>query len=110
MVRSFAEYHPHSLSPVLVNAHKGPRDLRRDVAQDGVGRRMYMQRGSDQKKKRRLGRQLSPAKISKFQELTSRVVPLHPRPIVESLQRKMNVLVGFQLDDGKPSLVRKSQH
>jgi hypothetical protein len=37
----------------------------------------------------------SPAKISKLQELTTRVMPLHRRPIVESLQGKMNIFIGL---------------
>src|SRR6516162_846262 len=37
-------------------------------------------------------------------------MPAHSRPIVEALQREMNVLIGLQLDDGQAPVARKREH
>ena len=37
-------------------------------------------------------------------------MPLHARPVIQALQRQMNVFVGLQLDDREPSFARQRQH
>src|ERR1022692_3584558 len=46
-------HHPHAIAPALIHLHQRPLDARREVAQQNVAGRMYSQRRSDQKQKRR---------------------------------------------------------
>ena len=59
---------------------------------------MHMQRGRHQKQQRPFGRQLPLGKISEALELSARMVPGHPRPVVQTLQRQVDIFVGLQFD------------
>jgi len=37
-------------------------------------------------------------------------MPLNSRPVVQTLQRQVNVLIRFQFQDGEPSFERQRQH
>ena len=43
-------------------------------------------------------------KIAARGEFPAVKVPFHAHPIIESLKRQMNVLIGFQLDHSEPSI------
>src|SRR5712692_7179301 len=53
--------------------------------------------------------QLDPAEIPVPREVTSFQVPAHAKPIVRSLQRKMDVFVGFQLKNSQSPAARYRQ-
>ncbi len=110
VVSPLSEHDFHSLSPALVNAHEGPLNLRRDVPQNDVRRGMHMQRRCDQKEQRRFFRQLASPKVSILQKLPAPLMPLHPRPIIQPLQRQMNVFIRLQLNHGQPSFARQREH
>ena len=71
---------------------------------------MHVQRWRDQKQQWLLDRQLSTRKISKALEFPSFLVPSHPRPVVESLLRQMDVLVSLELNHRQPSFARDREH
>src|SRR5260370_41700758 len=54
--------------------------------------------------------QLDPAEIPVPREVTSFQVSAHAKPVVRSLQRKMDVFAGFQLKDSQSPAARYRQH
>ena len=72
------------------------------MTQQRIRRRMHVQRWRDQKQQWLLDRQLLARKISKALKLAARMMPRHPRPVVQALQWQVNVFVSFKLDHGQP--------
>src|SRR5258708_19691542 len=62
---------------------------------------MEMKRRCDQVNERRRGLQLHAGEIAIAGEITLLQMTTHAKPIVSGLQREMNVLGGFQFEDGQ---------
>src|ERR1700758_4938476 len=110
MLGALAEYYFHAFTPALVNTYKLPCDLGRDIAQQNIRCRMNVQGGSDQVEQRLFGRQLADGEISKAGKFSATVVPLDSRPVIQALQREVDILVGLQLHNREPAVMRGGQH
>jgi len=82
--RPLSKDHPNAIPPALINSDQRPVDLRRDVAQHGIGRRMNMQRRRHQEQERLLARQFLARKIPKLLKLAARMMPFHSRPVIQT--------------------------
>ncbi|MGC1647186.1 MAG: hypothetical protein WA741_15325 [Candidatus Sulfotelmatobacter sp.] len=102
---TLAEDYLHALAPVLVNPYEFPIDLRRDVAQRHVSPRVDVECRRDQVEQRLLGRQFAVCEVSEAGKFLSAVMPLHSRPVVEALQRQVDVFVGLEFDYGESAVV-----
>src|SRR3954471_6856074 len=71
---------------------------------------MHPQGRRNKIQKRRLVRKFLPDKIGEVLKLAALMVPLDARPIVESLKRQMNVLVGFELENRKPAALSDGEN
>src|ERR1700684_184697 len=71
---------------------------------------MHMQRRSHQEQQRLISAQFSPGKISKALELAASMMPGNSRPVIQSLQRQMNVFIGVEFDYRKASVSREGEH
>ena len=70
---------------------------------------MHPQRRGDQEQQRWRAGELASGKVAVAGELAVLLMPAHPRPIVESLQRQVNVLIGLQFQNSqRPSSVQVS--
>ena len=78
--------------------------------QQGIRCRMHMQSGRHQEEQRLVGAQLSSRKVSEALELAAGLVPRHSRPVVQTLQGQVNILVGLEFDDGEASLPGDGEH
>src|ERR1035437_5048841 len=103
-------HHPRAIAPALIHLHQRPLDARREVAQQNVAGRMYSQRRSDQKQKRRGAGEFAAGEVSVAREFAVLLMPADSRPVVEPLQRQVNVLVGLQLQDGEPAIEGAGEH
>ncbi len=72
--------------------------------------RVHAQRRSNQIQQWRRAGKIASGKIAVAGELAMLLMPAHPRPIVQPLQRQMDVLIRFQLQDGQPAIQRAGQH
>src|SRR5579862_3001823 len=82
-LRSLAKHDFYSLAPAFVNAHELPFNFGRKIAQHGVGSRMHVQSGCNQKEQRPFGRELVPRDISELPEFVACMVPLDARPVID---------------------------
>src|SRR2546422_697155 len=49
----------------------------------------------------RLARELDPGEVAELRELTALPEPLDPQPVIQSLERQVDLFVEFQLDHGQ---------
>src|SRR5215471_7150147 len=70
---------------------------------------MHAQRRRYQKQKRRSWRKLEAVEVTVLLKFAPLMMPLHARPIIEALQWKMNVFVGFELQNRQPRLASAGQ-
>src|ERR1700686_2927298 len=71
---------------------------------------MNVQGGRYQVKQGLFGRQLATGEISEAGKFSASVVPLDSRPVIQALQREVDILVGLELHDREPAVVRGGQH
>src|SRR5207245_3149928 len=83
--------------------------LRREIAQDDVRCRMESQRGSDQIDERRGLQQRQARKVAVARDLAILLLAANAQPIIGRLQRQMNVLAGFQLNNRQPPSTRHGE-
>src|SRR3954467_8646549 len=98
---ALAEDHPQTFPPILIHAQQSPLDLRRKVFHLRVCCGMNLQGRRRKKQQRRLDRELPSGKITELLELAALMMPVHSRPVVQALHRQMQILTGFDLDDGE---------
>src|SRR5271167_307765 len=65
---------------------------------------MGAQGGGDEVEKGRRFGKLTAGEVAVADEAAVLLVPAHARPVVEALEREMNVLVGLQLEDGEAAI------
>jgi len=70
---------------------------------------MDVQGRRDQVEQRLFRRQLAVGEMSKAGKFCARVVPRYSRPIVEALQRQVDIFVGFEFDDREAAVARDGQ-
>jgi len=104
------------LAPALVEGQELPLDVRRKVTQDGLGGRVDVQCGGDEVETRRLRGERDVAEVSVALELAGsqgetggrvsgrEVVVADADPVVEALECEVEVVVGFELDDGEAAI------
>src|SRR5437763_6647440 len=90
-------------APMLVHADQLPINVRWEVPQHRVYRRMDMQGGRHQEEQRCGGANgqrlvFKVEEVSKLLKFTTLLVPLHTTPIIQPLKRKMDIFIGFELD------------
>src|SRR4051794_25298695 len=73
------------------------------MAEEFVRCGMNVQTWGGENQERIFRRQLASGKIAMSLELIAPMVPANARPVIETLKGEMQVLVGFQLDDGETS-------
>jgi len=103
-------HHPHAVPPALIHLHQRPVDLGREVAQQHIGSGMYAEGGRNQKHQRRLVGEFASGEVALTREFAALLVPAHARPVVEPLQRKVDVLVGFKFKNGEAAVESTGQH
>ena len=101
---AFSEDDFYSFAPALVNADEFPFDLGCDVAQQYVGCGMDVQGWRDQVQQRLFGGQGAFRKISEAGELFAAVMPCHSGPVIEALEWKVDIFVGFEFYDCRGDL------
>jgi len=84
-------------------------NLCRKVPQYRLVGRVKIERGCDQQQARRVGAQRNARKISAAFELAAFQVPFDPHPVIQSLQRQVDVLASFYLDHHQPAVVVNRQ-
>jgi len=97
-----AHNHAQAAAPGFRQADPQHFELRREITQQRIGGGMKPQCRRDQIEQwwRRL--KLDSREISVTCEFALFQVAADAQPIVRGLQRKMNMLAGFQLEDGQP--------
>ena len=85
-------------------------NLGRKVPQYRLIGRMEIERGRDQQQARRVGTQRNTGEISAAFELAPFQVPFDAHPVIQGLQRQMNVLAGFNFDDHQPAVVVRGEN
>jgi len=71
---------------------------------------MHVQRRSDEQQQRRFWRQFLARKISEAPEFAPRMMPRNARPVIQPLQRQMNIFIRLQFNYGQPFLASGYQH
>src|SRR6202795_5298838 len=92
------EHSPYLFPPALVNSQQFPIDLRRQITQDRVSRRMHVQSGRDQHEQWLLRRNLASRKITELRKLSAALMPGDSRPVIHPLPGKGDILVGFEFE------------
>src|SRR3990172_11412706 len=92
--------HLHSAPPVLAEPDAVNFDLRTQMAQDDVGRRVKAQRWGDQQQTRWTRTEGDAREIAVARELLPRILPAHAKPIIHCLQRHVNVFLGLEFKHG----------
>jgi hypothetical protein len=67
--------------------------------------RMEIERGRDQQHARGVGSQRDAGEISAAFEVAPLQVPLYAHPVIQGLERQMDVFTGFNLDDDQAAIV-----
>src|ERR1019366_596720 len=91
----FAVDYAHTFSPALIDLYHRPFDSWGKVAQKNVGRRMGAEGGGYEVEQRRGVGEFASGEVAVAEEASILLVPAHAGPVVEALQREMNVFVGF---------------
>src|SRR5271165_245160 len=65
---------------------------------------------SDEIEQRRRVGELTAGEVSVAHEASVLLVPAHARPVVEALEREMDVFVGFELEDGETTVKSAGEH
>lgn len=91
-------------APVFRKAHTDNLQFRRKTAKEHIRSRMEAQQRRDQVHERRSGLKMEPREISIARKITLRQMATYSKPIVGGLQRQMKMLVGLELENGKPSV------
>src|SRR5665213_4599682 len=113
---SLAPYYLHLFAPALVQGDQLPLHARREVVQYLLRCGMDAQGGRDEIQLRRGGREAHAGEIAVALELAQaksggvpridglRVVPANTDPVIQPLQRQMQVVISFQLNDRQPAI------
>lgn len=94
----FAEHCLQIFPPTFVDPQKFPFDLRGDIVQQRVGRRMYVQCRRDQEKQGLSVTQFNPGKVSEAMKLATGMVPGHAGPVVQTLHGQVDVFICLEFD------------
>ena len=65
--------------------------------------------GRDQVKHWRFVGELLSREVSKLLKFAALVVPLHARPVIEPLERQVEIFVGFEFEDGEAAGLSNSE-
>ena len=98
----------YALAPAFVNACEFPIDFGGEVAEQSVGCGMDVQGWRHQVQQGLFGGQLAGGEISEAGKFSTTVMPLDSRPVVEALEREVNVFVGLEFDDGEAAMMSAS--
>ena len=98
-----AEHHLQALPPFYRQPDSLHLDRRREEAQDGFGGGMEFERRRHQQQPRRLGAQLDAGKITVRGELAAVQMPFDADPIIQRLQRQVQIGRRLQLDHRQPA-------
>lgn len=79
------------------------------MAENGLVGRMHMEGRGNEKQEGILGREFDAGKVATACDLSSLVERAHTSPVVEGLQGQMQVVVGFQFEDGEAALARDGE-
>lgn len=104
-----AHYHPDAVAPTFGQAHADDFEFGREIAQEDVGGGMKAQSRSDEIDEWRSGLQLHAGKISITREVTLFEMAPDTEPIVGCLEWKMEILAGFQFEDGEAASARDAE-
>ena len=96
--------HFELLLPFYANAEALHFDLGREVPQNAVIRRMKIKRGRHQQKARRPITELQAGEVAPSGKVAAAGVPVDPHPVIQRLQREVDVFGGFQLDDSEAAI------
>src|SRR5713101_4874193 len=97
-----AHDHAHAAAPALRKTDAQDFYLRREIAQQLIRGRMKAQGRRDQVNEWRRRLQLHAGKISVTRKVFTFQVMPHMPPVSGGLQSKVNVLGGFQFENGQP--------
>ncbi len=96
---SFAEDDAHTIPPAFIDSDQGPIDFWRKIMQHSIGSWVDVQSRGHQEKQGFCRRKFSPGKVAELLELAASVMPLDAGPVIEPLEREMDILVCFQFHD-----------
>jgi len=103
-LRVFAINDADGVAPALVDLDHAPLDLRRDVTEKSVGGRMGAQAGSDEIEKRWRVGEFAAGEVTIAEKAAIELVPANADPVVEALEREVDVFVGLQFEDGEATV------
>src|ERR1700738_2265584 len=115
---AFAPDYFDLFAPAFVEGQERPVDAGGEVAEDGFGGGVDAQGGGDEVKAGSIGRKAETGEVTVALELAEaeggagcrvgglEVVPADADPVVEALQREVEVVVGFEFDDGEAAGLR----
>src|SRR6266852_9663358 len=96
-----AHHYAESAAPAFREAHANDFQIGREIFQELVGSGMKSQRGRDHINERRGLLQSDAGKIAVTSDFSALQLAPDAQPIVGGLQGQVNVLAGFQFDDGE---------
>jgi len=96
-------------APAFVEGDEGPGDAVVEVAEDGLGGRVDVERGGDEVEARWIGGEAGVGEVAVLLEVAEsgggvglgKVVVTDADPVVEALEGEVEVFGGFELDDGE---------
>ena len=97
-------------APVLGEAHVNNFHLRAEITQQHILGGMEAQLRSNQVYERRSGLQLNAGEISAVPKIASLEMMLDAQPVIGCLEREVNVLGCFQLENREAGVARDCEH
>src|SRR6266850_1806207 len=104
-----AHHYAESAAPAFREAHANDFQIGREIFQELVGGGVKSQRGRNHINERRGLLQRNAGKIAVTSNFSALQLVQNAQPVVGGLQRQVNVLAGFQFDDGEPSRARNGE-
>src|SRR3954447_8259850 len=99
------KHHLHSISPVHSQSDRIDVNFRRKISDERIRCVVKAQCRSNKKKTRRNGSKRTTGKIAQFGEIIAPNMPMDANPIIQRLQRQVEVLRGFHLHHRQTALV-----
>ena len=106
-VGMLAEEDAAVLTPVLVDSDQLPGDGGGEGAKNGFVGGVDVERGGDAEEERVVRGKLNARKVAVAGDVSGTVQPADAKPVVEGLEGQVEVVVGFELEDGEAALARE---
>src|ERR1700674_1461252 len=104
-----AHHDAESVAPAFREAHANDLQFRQQIFQELVGGGMKSQRGRNQVNEWRNLLQFDAGEIAVTSDFSAMQMTPNAQPVVGGLQGQVNVLAGFQFDDGQLSRTRDGE-